>query len=104
MKRFLLAVALLAPTFVFAEPAKFQPGDRVECDDSGSGKYLKGVVVQWEDYDNPEDTQYYRVRLDSYKKYRDEHDSTVCGVRVTRAAKGAAAASAPSDLPPSKSE
>jgi hypothetical protein len=75
----LLSLAILAAvTIIFGantsasaqDKPKFKVGDRIECDNSGSGKYWdKGTVVPFWEHDmyngnTPESGYFYRVKLD----------------------------------------
>lgn len=49
-----------------ANSGKYRVGQRVECDSAGIGKYEKGTVVAFDQFDAPDAAElYYRVRLDS---------------------------------------
>lgn len=44
---------------------KYQIGQRVECDSAGTGKFEKGTIVAFDQFDAPDAAElYYRVRLD----------------------------------------
>ncbi len=50
---------------------KYQVGQRVECDSAGIGKYEKGTIVAFDQFDAPDAADlYYRVRLDSLMRSR----------------------------------
>jgi hypothetical protein len=64
-----LVFSFAACTFVAAQE-KYKPGDRVECDKTGSGKFWeKGTVIEFKENDiyngnGPESGYFYRVRID----------------------------------------
>jgi hypothetical protein len=82
----IMFVIVAAFVFMFAAShsalaqGKFKVGDRVECDAMQIGKWEKGTILPYGDYDNPDSANYYRVRLD-----RNPNESgTICQFKVTR--------------------
>lgn len=74
---FFIAIAIVAFLFAAsfsasAQAKKFKPGDRVECDSTGSGQWWeKGTVVAFKSSDSfngyaPDSGYFYRVRLDKF--------------------------------------
>jgi len=83
--------------------AKFQPGDRVECDTMNIGTWFKGTVLPFLEKDNPDLAKdktgkyfyIHRVRLDNEASTRPA--GGMCFTDRTRLLTGAAAAPPPGD-------
>jgi hypothetical protein len=91
----LLFAALTIVAFIFAASSqafgqKYKPGDKVECDPSGTNTYLKGTVLEYLESDNPVfQGNYYltRVKIDKWTLYPE---GVLCQTERVRLSKTAA--------------
>ena len=61
---------------------KFKVGDRVECDGMQIGKWEKGTILPYGKSDNPDNANYYRVKLDRFESSLE--DGSICRFGYTR--------------------
>ncbi len=99
----LIAIAGFLLIGEISAQAKYQPGDRVECDTMGIDQWFKGTVLPYKPQDNPalakdktgQNHYIHRVRMDNEASTRPE--GGMCFTDRMRPLAGAAAAPPPAD-------
>lgn len=84
----LSVIAIAVLVFTSAAPAfgqKFKPGDSVECDPTGTGDFMKGTVVAYQERDNPTfQGDYYLTRV-VIETWRNSYpDGVLCQTKQVR--------------------
>lgn len=96
-------IVIASVAFVFAlccqaraQKVKFNVGDKVECDQTQTGRWEKGTILPYSEYDDPAKANYYRFSSD---RYPSEDEGRICPVKFLRLLNTAASKENPREQP-----